>query len=365
MRVDEEPNTTVGLPSTTEPEALVRPSCIVDSRLRALLASEALRWRAVDERFAEPFDELARIAFAGGKRLRPALAYWAARGAGLPDGDPRLGDVLVAIELLHTFALVHDDVMDRSELRRGEPTVHARARELHRGLRLRGDASGYGDAVAILVGDLALVLADAALELAPLEVRAAFTRLKVEVNLGQYLDVVASAQPFDTPEHAEQIALFKSAKYTVERPLHLGALLAGASAQVLEALSRFALPLGLAFQLRDDVLGVFGDGAQTRKPVGDDLREGKWTLLVAAARERLGVADLVRFDEALGNTSLGPEELGAVVELVRGSGALEVVEQRIEELAARALDELARIPLTEEARAALGDVARFIVDRAH
>ncbi|ACU53438.1 Polyprenyl synthetase [Acidimicrobium ferrooxidans DSM 10331] len=352
-------------PCVAEPEVLGAPTRLVEARLGHLLDAEAARWRAIDERFAEPFDELSRLTRAGGKRLRPALAFWAARGLGVDGDDELLGDLLVAIELLHTFALVHDDIMDRSELRRGAVTVHARARDEHRSLKLRGEAETYGDAIGILVGDLALTLADGALEAAPLPVRATFTQLKLEVNLGQYLDVVASAQLFDTPEHAEHIALFKSAKYTVERPLHLGALLADPADGVLAALSRFALPLGLAFQLRDDVLGVFGDGARTRKPVGDDLREGKWTLLVAETRERLDVADLVRFDEALGDANLEGRALDDVLGLVRRSGALDRVEQRIDELADQAMDALGDLPLSAEARCALGDLATFIVARQH
>lgn len=350
--------------STDTPAALARPSALVNGQLELILSEAELRWRRIDERFAEPIAELARIARAGGKRLRPALAYWAARGLGMRDDDERLVDLLAAIELLHTFAIIHDDIMDRSEVRRGIPTVHAQARELHRLQHLRGDAAAYGDAVAILVGDLALTLADGAAELLPLSVRSAFTQLKIEVNLGQYLDVVAGAQLFDTCAHAEQIALYKSAKYTVERPLHLGALLAQASEDVLTKLSSFALPLGLAFQLRDDVLGVFGDGARTKKPVGDDLREGKWTLLVAETRERLSVADLVRFDESLGDPNLAGKRLEEILELVRDSGALASVESRIDHLAQTALEALDDVPLDAQARGALAELAAFIVNRA-
>ena len=221
----------------------------------------------------------------GGKRLRPAFCHWGFVGAGGDPGDDRVTDAGAAFELMHAFALFHDDVMDDSASRRGAPTTHAVYAAEHGREDWAGESRRFGEGVAILVGDLAFVLSDQLLLGAPVEVWALWNELRIELNVGQYLDILGSVQGERRLAKAERIARYKSGKYTIERPLHLGAVLArpARGTALLPGLSAYGLPLGDAFQMRDDVIGAFGDSAVTGKPVGDDLREGKPTPLLARA----------------------------------------------------------------------------------
>jgi geranylgeranyl diphosphate synthase type I len=228
-----------------------------------------------------------------GKRLRPAFCYWGWRGAGGPDCEPIVA-AAATLELFQAAALIHDDLMDDSDTRRGMPSVHRRFAMLHRGSGWVGEPRRFGLAGAVLTGDLCLVWCDQMLTDSGLDLdrlargRPAFDRMRTELMAGQYLDMreQALAGQAGAVERARRVIMFKSAKYTVEEPLLLGGALAGAPPSLLADYSAFGLPLGEAFQLRDDLLGVFGDPEQTGKPAGDDLREGKRTVLVASALER-------------------------------------------------------------------------------
>src|SRR5690349_8281772 len=265
----------------------------VDKALAAFLAEQRTRLTGIDPALAEVSDALEDFVLGGGKRLRPAFAYWGYRGAGGADSEQVVAAV-AALELVQASALIHDDLMDRSDTRRGLPSVHRRFTARHRNAGWGGDGTSFGDNAAVLLGDLALVWADELLHSSGVELsdlaraRPVFDAMRTEVTAGQYLDVLTQATGDTSLERAGKVARYKSAKYTVERPLLLGAALAGAPAEVHAAYSAYGLPLGEAFQLRDDVLGVFGDPAQTGKPAGDDLREGKRTYLVAAAFGALG-----------------------------------------------------------------------------
>ena len=226
----------------------------------------------------------------GGKRLRPGFCYWGFRGAGGTDSDEVL-TAAAALELFQACAIVHDDVMDGSDTRRGQPAVHRRFAALHRTEGWTGDPEGFGAGAAILLGDLALSWSDQMLSTCGLPADAlarghrVFDEMRTELMGGQYLDLLEQARGGGSVQRALRVARYKSAKYTIEKPLHLGAVLAGAGQDVLDGYSGYGLPLGEAFQLRDDVLGVFGDPAETGKPAGDDLREGNRTVLVALALE--------------------------------------------------------------------------------
>src|SRR4051812_19213523 len=270
------------------PAALAAVADRAEARITALLDAQRAIWVPIDERLAAPIDSLATLVAAGGKRIRPALCAVAYAGVGGPGGIE--ADAVVAaggaLELLHTFALVHDDVMDGSETRRGVDAVHSGFMRSHEELQYHGEARRFGEGMAILVGDIAYVLADVLLRDAPPAVHALWDELRLELCIGQSLDLIGAAEATFELALAQRIVSYKSAKYTVERPLHLGAALAGAEASVAGALSEIGLPLGQAFQLRDDELGVFGDEVITGKPVGDDLREGKPTPMLALAHER-------------------------------------------------------------------------------
>jgi len=330
----------------------------VDARILGVLDVELARWEAVDPDLAEPLGSLRDLIAAGGKRLRPAFCHWAFVGAGGDPADARVVDAGAALELLHTFALVHDDVMDGSDQRRGLPSVHKHFIDRHVGLGWQGDARRSGEGAAILVGDFAFVYADQILGEIPPAARAVFDELRLELCVGQYLDLVGTASGSRDAAQATRIERYKSGKYTVERPLHLGAALAGADATVHDALSAVGLPLGEAFQLRDDLLGVFGDSSVTGKPVGDDLREGKLTPLIAAAAARGSVADQAGLAR-VGAPDLSADDIVTIQQILIDSGAVAEVEDRITDRVAEALGALDRAPIGAEARDALADLTRF------
>lgn len=347
----------------SRPGPAVRIGAAVDSLLDGMLSSEAARWAAVDPDLAAPLDALRDYTLAGGKRIRPAFCYWSFVGAGGDPDDPGIVEAGAALEMLHTAALVHDDIIDRSARRHGADTVHVRFAAAHRERGWAGDGPRFGEGVAVLVGDLALVYSSRLMAGAGPDATAAFEEMRLEVNIGQYLDVLGSAEgPAGerAAARAERICRYKTAKYTVERPLHVGAALATGPAWTSLAgpLSDFALPLGEAFQLKDDLLGAFGDPDLTGKPVGDDLRERKPTLLagLAAARSPEFAALFAEPD---------PDEAGvaAMLSLMEGSGARAEVEGRLAGLLAASEEALARLPLRSDARDALGELAVFVAGR--
>ncbi|HEX2574721.1 MAG TPA: isopentenyl-diphosphate Delta-isomerase, partial [Aquihabitans sp.] len=258
--------------------------------LGRFLQAKAAELEDVDPALAAMADEVQALVDAGGKRLRPAFAYWGHRATGAAD-DGSVLPAAAAVELLHTFALIHDDLMDRSVTRRGRPSAYVSMAEAHRAGGCAGDSEWFGFSAAMLAGDLAFVWADELFEAGPSSVdaiaraRDVFTELRREVIAGQYLDLTLAADPGAAEALARRVALLKSARYTVTRPLLLGAALAdgGATPEVVAALGTYGDAVGLAFQMRDDVLGTFGDPAVTGKSRLDDLREGKRTVLVLRA----------------------------------------------------------------------------------
>jgi geranylgeranyl diphosphate synthase type I len=210
----------------TAPQSLLDVASRVDKRLESLLAVERERWAKVDADLVPPIDEIARLVLAGGKRLRPAFCFWGFVGAGGDPTDELVIDAGAALELLHAFALFHDDVMDGSLTRRGEPTTNAKFEASHGENKLAGESRRFGDGVAILVGDLAYVYSDQLMRNASPQAWTIWNELRIELNFGQYLDMLGSAMNERRREKAERICRYKSGKYTIERPLHLGALLA-------------------------------------------------------------------------------------------------------------------------------------------
>jgi geranylgeranyl diphosphate synthase type I len=346
----------------SSPPSLHAVAARVDGRLRRLFDVEVGRWHAVDPELAEPLRSLQRLVEVGGKRLRPAFCHWAFVGSGGDPDDPRIVDAGAAFEMLHAFALVHDDVMDGSDTRRGHPTVQVDFTGRHRRGRWRGEDRRFGEGVAILVGDLAHVYADRLMGEAPPEAAALWHELRLELNVGQYLDLLGTARADRDRGTAHRIARYKSGKYTIERPLHVGAALAGAGEPVRVALSAYGDPLGEAFQLRDDVLGAFGDPARTGKPVGQDLREGKPTPLLAAACERAGDGQVGVLDR-VGEPGLTDDDVAVIQGVLVETGALAEIEELIERLTYRAIDGLAAAPVAPEAARELVDLAHFVAGR--
>ncbi|WFE37801.1 polyprenyl synthetase family protein [Micromonospora sp. WMMD998] len=343
----------------------------VDDTLAAFLAAEVDALAEIDAAMGG-FAATARDSvLAGGKRVRPTFAYWGWRG--VVGGDGPLSSVLPALsalELLHTFALVHDDVMDASDVRRGRPTAHRAAAARHRAAGHTGDPDRYGEAVAVLVGDLCMVWADRLMGRAAvppdrlLDVRRCYDQMRVETVAGQFLDVLGEHDAANwSVDRALRVARYKTASYTVQRPLLFGAGLAGADADgpLTAAYTRYGLAVGEAFQLRDDLLGVFGDPATTGKPAGDDLRTGKPTPLLMLARQLADPAQRRALDRA-GSVG-GARELTRLADVVRDTGAAARVERMISERVAEALSALDTAPIDETARTALTGLATAATER--
>ncbi|HEY2301659.1 MAG TPA: polyprenyl synthetase family protein [Acidimicrobiales bacterium] len=337
----------------------------VDATILALLDADGVRWEKVDPQLHAPLASLRRLVMAGGKRLRPAFCYWGFRGAGGDAGDPRIVRAGAALELLHTSALIHDDVIDCSASRRGLEVIHAEFARRHADAAWPGDSERFGEGIAILLGDLAFVYADMLLAGVPAPALAVFDELRLEVNVGQLLDLIGSARRDATVESARRIGRYKSAKYTIERPLHLGAAIADPAGwgRLSGPLSDYGLPLGEAFQLKDDLLGAFGDPARTGKPAGGDIREGKPTLLYALSRQHAtGSASRLIIDR-FGAPDLSDREVAAIQTAFEDTGARAEVEAMVDALVTEALEAAGRMPISGEAAAALGALAHFVAGR--
>ncbi|MFI1992614.1 polyprenyl synthetase family protein [Actinoplanes sp. NPDC020271] len=327
----------------------------VEGTLADFIASQIAALDAIDPTLGG-FARTARdLVMAGGKRLRPTFAYWGWRGVAGPtaDSEPLL-PALGALELMHTFALVHDDVMDDSATRRGRPTAHRIFAAQH--------GPRFGSSAAVLVGDLCLVWADQLLARTPvapatlLEVRTRYDRMRVEAVAGQYLDVLGETDPAAwSVERALLVARYKTASYTVHRPLDFGLALAGVDdPEVAEAYRVYGMAVGEAFQLRDDLLGVYGDPAVTGKPAGDDLRTGKPTALLMLARRMATPAQLSELDNA---------EIDRKAQVVAETGAPARVEEMIRVRVTEGLTALASAPIDAEARGVLIELATVATQR--
>ncbi|WP_433299795.1 polyprenyl synthetase family protein [Actinoplanes sp. CA-030573] len=336
----------------------------VEGTLADFLAAQIAALDTVDPALGGLARTTRDLVLAGGKRLRPTFAYWGWRGAAVA-GEPvePLLPALAALELMHTFALVHDDVMDDSATRRGRPTAHRIFAGQQAGAT---DPDRFGASAAILVGDLCLVWADQLLARTPMPtatlfaVRARYDRMRVEAVAGQYLDVLGETDPdcFDI-DRALLVARLKTASYTVQRPLQFGLALAGpADPAIDDAYLRYGELVGEAFQLRDDLLGVFGDPAVTGKPAGDDLRTGKPTTLLLLAR-RLGafMTPAGAVNPAEGSGGFNPAQIELLTRRIAESGAPARVEAMISERVAAAVAALADAPIEDDARAALTELA--------
>ena len=335
------------------------------SRVHKAVGDFISRQRAILDAISDDLDPLVEAVTdlcAGGKRLRPAFAWWGWRGAGGGDSEKALHAV-ASLEFLQACALIHDDVMDGSDTRRGLPAAHRRFASVHRQASWLGSPEIFGTGAAILLGDLCLSWADEMLMTSGLDsadlarAKAVYDEMRTELMAGQYLDLLEQARGGGDTERAMLVVRYKSAKYTIERPLHLGGALAGADPQILAAYTGYGLPLGEAFQLRDDVLGVFGDPTETGKPAGDDLREGKQTVLVAAAMNRANPSQASQLRRHLGDPGLDTEGVSVLREIITDTGALRHVEELIDTLPHQAVASLDTVVLHSPAPEVLSGLA--------
>jgi geranylgeranyl diphosphate synthase, type I len=347
----------------------------VDRTLGGYLAERTADADRLDPDFSAATGELRTFVLSGGKRVRPTFAWWGWRGAG--GGDDAAGPddaetvtsvlrVVSALELIQACALVHDDLIDGSAVRRGEPTLHTAFTTRHAGMRWEGVPERFGLAAAVLLGDVALAWADdlfLSSGLTPPQLGAAiepWRAMRTEMLAGQYLDVITQARADESVDAAVRIDQLKTAAYTVGRPLHLGAAIAGGSPELLAAYRSFGADIGVAFQLRDDLLGVFGDPAVTGKPTGEDLREGKRTVLLALAlveADRTGRHADAALLAGVGQPDLGEREVAELSALLVDLGAVAAVEQWIIERTSTALAALEAAPIAEPAATRLAELA--------
>jgi len=327
----------------------------------------------------------------GGKRFRALFCYWAWRAAlsqsihrqsetEVLASESAIAGIAASLEMFHAAALVHDDLLDQSDTRRGAPAIHKRFESLHSEKGWAGSHERFGVAGSVLVGDLMLgwsseIFGNALLHSPNREIESAcrdeFSLMRVEVMAGQYLDVLeenaaATRSLAEAVGRAEKVILYKTAKYSIEAPLRIGAAFAGADQATLNSFTSFGIPLGIAFQLRDDILGVFGDPSVTGKPAGDDLREGKRTVLVALTKQALASRSesmSEAFEELLTSRELESQQIGFMQKLIEESGALDKTERMINELADRSLEALAEAELDPEAKEVLRSLALKVINR--
>ncbi|MEV4129777.1 polyprenyl synthetase family protein [Nocardia sp. NPDC049707] len=348
----------------------------VEDALKAFFLTRRPIVEPLGPAFVQAADALELFVLRGGKRTRPAFAWTGWLGAGGDPTGPHAAAVLnacAALELVQACALVHDDIIDSSRTRRRFPTVHVDFEQRHRDHGWTGDAEHFGTSVAILIGDLALAWADDMVHHAGLDAAAlgrfapVWALMRTEVLGGQLLDIHGESAGDESVAAALRINRYKTAAYTVERPLHLGAALADADPRLIEAYRTFGTDIGIAFQLRDDLLGVFGDPAVTGKPSGDDLREGKRTVLVAEALQRADATDPAA--AALLRASIGTDLNADQVERLRAVitelGAVDEVERRITELTEQGLAALASSTATPAAKERLRAMALAATSRTH
>lgn len=327
----------------------------VERYLMSFLTTERDLWAEVDERAIVPIDALSDLIASGGKRIRPAFCITGYLAA---DGDPNAPgavEAAAALEMLHVCALIHDDVMDASSQRRGMPTVHAKHSSLHDTRAWQGESRRFGESVAVLAGDLALVYCEQMMAHAPSLVIPAWNKLRSELIIGQYMDVAAAAEFSVDPRLSRWIALAKSGHYTIHRPLVVGASMAGRS-DLATAFEAYGEAVGEAFQLRDDLLDAFGDSADTGKPTGLDFSQHKMTLLMGWAMQR---------DERIHGLITEPGHTSDEVRRhLLETGVPEDIEKHIADLIEQGCKAIADAPIDPMWRKELADMAMSVAYRS-
>ena len=362
----------------------------VQENLDVFCQKQRLDFEAISQDLV-PVVDYTQSLLQGGKRFRALFCYWAWRSSlsrslhqqsaqEVLESEAAIAGIAASLEMFHAAALVHDDLLDQSDTRRGAPAIHKRFESLHTEKSWAGSPERFGVAGSVLVGDLMLgwsseIFGNALLHSPTREIESAcrdeFSLMRVEVMAGQYLDVLeenaaATRSLAEAVGRAEKVILYKTAKYSIEAPLRIGAAFAGADQATLNSFTSFGIPLGIAFQLRDDILGVYGDPSVTGKPAGDDLREGKRTVLVALAKQALAersksMSDA--FEELLTSRELENQQIEFMQKLIKESGALDKTERMINELADRSLEALDQAELESEGKEVLKSLALKVIKR--
>ena len=313
-------------------------------------------------------ETLTRFVARDGKRIRPALLYYTYGACG-GQSDEKVMPMAMSVELLHTYLLIHDDIMDHADVRRGEPAAHVMYTEMHRDRGWQGSSTHFGESVAILLGDLAQTYSlelYSSVDLAPevaSEFRRQYSLMCQEVVLGQYLEMTAGYREHLEEDELLRVLRMKSGRYSVERPVQLGYLLARAPEATRQALTVYGLKMGEAFQLQDDLLGMFGDAKTVGKPVGADLEEGKFTLLIHHALRHLSEPDRIALRAALGNPEVEAEEVMRLQGLIEASGARKKVQEMVDERLIQAREALSTVDLAADGAAFLEGLIDYLRGR--
>ncbi len=340
----------------------------IDPFLNAYFEEKLREASSIDPEVVVLVEEIRRFVQNGGKKIRPAFTY-----AGYVACGGRSHDAILyassAIEMMHGFALIHDDIIDKADLRRDNPSVHRVFEDFHKKRNFTGSPEDFGLAAAILAGDLALSFADELLNDAPFpaeRIRRAknyFDLNKKQVILGEYLDVLAPVRKQISEADVLKILEYKTAKYTIERPMHIGAILAGAEEDILQGFSSYAVPLGQAFQIQDDILGTFSTEEIIGKPVDSDIKEGKKTLLVVKTYEFCDKKDKKLLNSVLGNKHAQPGDINRVRSIMRSCGALQYTQELAARLINKAKEGIYNVKLVEEGKNYLLQAADYLLTR--
>lgn len=356
-----------GLIDPAPGEGLGAVAAAVNATLEALFAGYRAHLATVDPNLGPMVDVAKAMVDAGGKRIRPAFVWWGYRASGA-EPNPAVLTAAAAVELLHTFALIHDDIMDRAATRRGATTSHLAMAALHDHEGWVGDREWFGISSGIITGDLVSVWADQAFAQADLPAATlqagfqVYNTMRAEVMAGQWLDIRLAALPEATTAESQHVALLKSGRYSITRPLELGATLGMCTRpEIFSALRTYGDHIGVAFQMRDDLLGIFGNAVETGKSVGGDICEGKRTVLMLTALSQATPAQRAVLERCLGNPDLTEHDLDTVRTIVDDTGARAQVEAKIQAALGTALG--ATVHLPNPARRVVEELADLSVNR--
>ncbi len=341
---------------------------VVDRKLAEYFAKRIKQAKELDALAVQSAKNIRDLTLAGGKRLRAAFMYWGYKAAGGRDND-KIIEASMSIELTHIFLLIHDDIIDRDSFRHGVPAMHKVYEKMAKRFYLKKDPKHFGNSMAMIVGDMAAAAGNEIIfnsRFSPEKILEALAKLQDIVSVtvtGEMMDVVLEARGRASEEEIRKVHENKTAKYTIEGPLHLGALLAGAKGKILDDLSAYAVPVGIAFQVQDDILGVFGSEEKLGKPVCSDLREGKQTLLIVKALEKGNIGDRKLINRLLGNKNVTDEEIEKFREVLKKTGSLAYSQDLAKSLVEKGKKALEKSAIQKDAKDFMIGIADYIVNR--
>jgi len=340
----------------------------VDPELENFFQKVITENKKIDINIAGAIDYVRQITLAGGKRARAAFMYFGYLAAGGKDKNA-ITKASISIELIHSFLLIHDDIIDQDNLRHGITTTHIHYDKMAKKFFKNKNAAHFGNSMAIVVGDMINTLGNRALlesKFPPDRIAQAaqyLQRIIFMTIVGETEDILIENRGQATEKEILQMYRNKTAKYTIEGPLHLGAILAGANTKFLQVLSNYAIPAGIAFQIQDDILGVFGTKSKTGKPVDSDIRQGKQTILVAIALEKANQKQKAILKRCLGNNNLSAEDLADFKKVITDTGSLKYAQTMAAKLIVKAKTEITKLKIPKESKEFLINIADYMLNR--